>query len=316
MKTNVTSRFPSMSFLALLALGAFAGITHAQTTRTWDGGGVADTNMDTATNWSGDVLPNGGTSDTAQWDGTVAGPLSLTFNTVGALGNAPGIFLSLLGTQTDSLTINYAGTATPALRLQNITIASGAGAFTYGSSDATNDGITLGGGGVNAHTFTNNSSSMATFGTDARFAFGGGAAKTVTIGGSGDWTFGGKFGYGGTGSVTSVTKTGAGTLTINNNIQGTNQGGALVNPGNIFVKSGKMVVDANGVVTTTAYSSIAQTGTDVGTLTLKGNGSFVSGGDLNVGDVGSSAGTLNIQDTASLSVGTGGGFYVGSANTT
>ncbi len=316
MKTNFASRFPTKSFLALLALGAFAGITHAQTTRTWDGGGVADTNMDTAANWSGDVLPNGATGDTAQWDGSVAGPLSLTYNTVGSLGTAPGIFLSMLGTQTDSLTINYAGTATPALRLQNITIASGAGAFTYGSSDATNDGITLGGGGVNAHTFTNNSSSMATFGTDARFAFGGGAAKTLTFDGSGDWTFGGKFGYGGMGSITSVTKTGAGMLTINSNIQGANQGSVLVNPGNIFVKSGTMVVDTNGVVTTTAYSSVAQNGTDVGTLTLKGNGSFVSGGDFNVGDVGSSSGTLNIQDTASLSVGTGGGFFVGSANTT
>ena len=315
MKTNFTFRCPTKSFLALLALGAFAGITHAQTTRTWDGGGVAGTNMDTAANWSGDVVP--ASNDTAQWDGTVAGPLLLTYTATGtgsglAAGN--GIFLSILGTQTDPITINEAS-GTTALRIQNITIASGAGAFTFGSSDATNDAITLGSGNVTAFTFTNNSSSMATFGTDARFAFGGGNAKTLTFTGAGDWTFGGKFGNGGTGSITSVTKTGAGTLTINNNIQGTNSGSVLVNPGNIFVKGGTMVVDSNGVVTTNAYSSIAQNGSDVGTLTLKGNGSFVSGGDFNVGDVGGSSGTLNLQDTASLSVGTGGGFFVGSANT-
>ena len=317
MKTNFTSRFPTKSFLALLALGAFAGITHAQTTRTWDGGGVAGTNMDTAANWSGDVVPSATTGDTAQWDGSVAGPLSLTYTAAGTganLAGGNGIYLNILGTQTAPLTINQAS-GTTAVRVRNITIAEGAGAFTYGSSDATNDAITLGSSSVNAHTFTNNSSNMATFGTDARFAFGGSGAKTITFTGSGNWTLGGKFGNGGGGSVTSVTKTGAGTLTINANIVGTNSSGSP-GPGNIFVKSGTMVVDTNGVVTTTAYSSIAQSGTDVGTLTLKGNGSFVSGGDLNVGDVGSSSGTLNIQDTASLSVGTGGGFYVGSANTT
>ena len=317
MKTNPASRFLTRSLLALLALGVSAGITYAQTTRTWDGGGVAGTNMDTAANWSGDVVPNGSTSDTAQWDGTVAGPLSLTYTAAGTgagLGAGNGIFLSILGTQTDSLTINRAS-GTAAIRLQNLTIESNAGAFTFGSSDATLDGITLGSGSVTAFAFTNNSSNMATFGSDVRFAFGGGNAKTVTFAGSGDWTFGAKFGNGGTGSVTSVIKTGTGTLTINNNIQGTNSGGTLVNPGNVHVKNGTLVVDANGVVTTTNFNSIGQNGSDVGTLTLRGNGSFNSGNDFNVGDVGSSSGTLNIQDTASLTVGTGGGFFVGSANT-
>lgn len=148
-----------------------------------------------------------------------------------------------------------------------------------------------------------------------RFAFGGGAAKTVTFDGSGNWNFNAKFGNGGTGSVTSVAKKGAGTLTINNNIQGTNSGSAVVNPGNIFVNAGMMVVDSNGVVTTSNFSSVGQSGTDVATMTLKGTGSFISGNDFNVGDVGSSAGTLNVQDTASLSVGTGGGFFIASANT-
>src|SRR5207253_1712960 len=54
----------------------------------------------------------------------------------------------------------------------------------------------------------------------------------------------------------------------------------------------------------------------VGTLTMQGNGTFTSASDFNVGDVGSSQGTLNINDSAALTVGsaTVGGFFVGSAN--
>lgn len=317
MKTRLNSLILTKSITPFLALGAFANISYAQTTRTWDGAGVGGTNMDTPANWSGDAVPSGtAPGDTAQWDGTVAGALNLTY-TAGGTG-APlvagsGIFLSILGTQTSPLTINQAS-GTTSIRLQNLTIASGAGAFTWGSSNATNDIITLGGGGVNAHTLTNNSSNTATFGTDVRFGFGAGVAKTMTIGGSGNWAFAAKFGSGGTGSITSISKTGAGTLTINGNIQGTNSGAVLVNPGNIFVNAGTVIVDTNGVVTTTGFSSVGQNGTDVGTMTLKGNGSFVSGTDFNVGDVGSSAGTLNIQDTATLTIGTGGGLFVASAN--
>src|SRR5205823_637115 len=52
----------------------------------------------------------------------------------------------------------------------------------------------------------------------------------------------------------------------------------------------------------------------VATLTMQGNGTFTSATDFNVGDVGSSQGTLNIKDTSALTVNTGGGFFVGSAN--
>jgi autotransporter-associated beta strand protein len=317
MKNRLNSRIFLNSISPLLALGALANIAYSQTTRTWDGGGVGGTNMDAPANWSGDVVPTGtAPGDTAQWDGNVGGPLSLTYTAAGTGANlavGSGIFLNVLSTQTEPLTINQAS-GTAGLRIQNITIASGAGAFTFGSSDLQNDVITLGGGGVNAHTFTNNAANTATFGTDVRFAFGGGAAKTMTFAGAGNWTLGGKYGNNGTGSLTSISKTGAGTLTINGNIVGTNSSGNPT-PGNIFVKSGTVVVDTSGVVTTTGFSSVGQSGTDVGTMTLQGTGSFVSGTDFNVGDVGSSSGTLNIQDTASLSINTGGGLYVGSANT-
>ncbi|MBN8458099.1 MAG: autotransporter-associated beta strand repeat-containing protein [Verrucomicrobia bacterium] len=315
MKQRSITRILTKSIVPFLAFGVFSNLAYSQTVRTWDGGGTGGTNMETAVNWSGDALPNGSANDTAQWDGTVSGALALTYTaaTANALGAGNGIFLNILGTQTASLTLTQAS-GTTAMRLQNITVASGAGAFGFGNADAITDGITLGSTSVTAHTFTNNSSNPATFGSDVRFAFGGGVAKTITFAGAGDWIFGGKFGNNGTGSVASVSKTGSGTLTVNNNIQGTNSGAVLVNPGNVFVKSGAMVVDTNGVVTTNAYSSVGQVGTDAGTMTLKGTGSFVSGTDFNVGDVGSSTGVLNVQDTAVLTVNAGGGFFVGSAN--
>lgn len=316
MKKRLTSRFLTKSISPLLALGACADITYSQTTRTWDGGGTGGTNMETLVNWSGDALPNGGTGDTAQWNGTVAGPLALTYTaaTANGLGAGNGIFLSILGTQTDPLTITQAS-GTTAMRIQNITVASGAGAFSFGNADTIIDGITLGSGTVTTHTFTNNSSNTVSFGSDVRFAFGGGNAKTITFTGSGNWNFAAKFGNNGTGSVSSISKSGTGTLNIINNIQGLNTGSAAVNPVSVFVKGGTMAIDTNGVVTTSNFNSVGQNGSDAGTLTLKGSGVFNSGNDFNVGDVGSSSGTLNLQDTASLTVAAAGGFFVGSANT-
>lgn len=314
MKAKPTFRYFNKSLIPFIALGAMTQVSPA-VTRTWDGG-AASNNMETATNWSGDALPNGVNNDTAEWNGTVAGPLALTYTaaTANGLGAGNGVFLSATAAQTGNLSLTQAS-GTTAIRLQNITIASGAGAFALGNADAIPDNITLGSGTVNAHVFTNNSSNTASFGTDTRFAFGGSGTKTVTFTGTGNWTFGGKFGNGGGGAIGSVLKTGLGTLTINNNIQGTNAGAVLVNPANFHVNAGTAVIDTNGVVTTTNFSSIGQTGSDVGTMTLQGNGIFNSGGDLNVGDVGSSNGTLNVQGTAAITVGTGGGLFVASANT-
>jgi hypothetical protein len=181
------------------------GAAQAQTTRTWDGGGVGGTNMDTAANWSADTVPNGTNSDTAQWDGTVAGDLSLTYTAAGTGANlaaGSGIHLNVTGSNTGSLTINEAS-GTVGLRLQNITIANGAGAFTIGGVAGTvNDSITLGVGSVDVFTWTNNSANTATIDTDVFLAFGGGDNdNTLTLTGSGNWLFNGHFGNNGTGSM-------------------------------------------------------------------------------------------------------------------
>src|SRR5688572_19983309 len=111
---------------AALALAAamattFGAMTESANaaTKTWDGGGVGGTDMDVAANYNTDGVP--ATGDTLQFNGTVAGPLSLTYTAAGTganLAGGNGIFLNVLGTQTDSLTINRAS-GTAGVRLQN-----------------------------------------------------------------------------------------------------------------------------------------------------------------------------------------------------
>jgi autotransporter-associated beta strand protein len=105
------------------------------------------------------------------------------------------------------------------------------------------------------------------------------------------------------GRVTGVTldKAGAGTLVL---------GGTNTYSGNLFIHNGNLVIDA-GVVTNSNYDDVGQNTTDNSTLTLRGTGSLGTSSDFNVGDIDSSTGTLNIQDTASMRVNA---FFVGSAN--
>lgn len=84
--------------------------------------------------------------------------------------------------------------------------------------------------------------------------------------------------------------------------------------GNLFVKKG--TVEITGTASAGSFSSVGQILGDNGTLNVSGTGQFTAGGDLNIGDTGDAftpaTGTLNLSDSASVVVGTGGGFYVGS----
>lgn len=108
---------------------------------------------------------------------------------------------------------------------------------------------------------------------------------------------------GGLSGSLGLTKGGSGilTLTSSNNFSG-----------NVFVSLGGLTLDS-GIINSGNYCSIGHVGADNGALTLKGIASFTTTSDFNVGDVGASVGTFNIQDTASL---TANAFYVGSANAT
>jgi autotransporter-associated beta strand protein len=130
----------------------------------------------------------------------------------------------------------------------------------------------------------------------------------------------------GNGAVTVTT--GTPTLTVNNGLNTTFSGnisgatlamagggqltmtGSNNLSGNLFVGSVTLTLNS-GFISANNYCSIGHSGTDNGALTLEGTANFATTSDSNVGDVGASVGTFNIQDTASL---TANAFFVGSAN--
>ncbi len=118
---------------------------------------------------------------------------------------------------------------------------------------------------------------------------------TLTINDSLNTTFSGNI------AGATLTKTGNGVLSLT---------GSNSLTGNLFAKAGGLTLET-GSINANSYVSIGQSGTDTGTLTLKGTASFTGNNDFNVGDVGSSVGTFNLQDTATL---TANAIYIGSAN--
>lgn len=206
-KTQLFFRNLTVSFAALaIAPSAFA------VSAIWDGG-AGTTNLNTASNWNPDAaVPGASNGDTATWDGTQAGALSLSWSSnIGATsGNSGGLNLSVTGTQTAALTLD-AGSG--ALGLGNITIASGAGAFALGNGSGTTT-VNLRGSGL----FTNNSSNTATFGSDVVFGNGNATAnRVITYGGSGNWLVNHAITaatYTSQLSTLSIVRSGTGTLTM------------------------------------------------------------------------------------------------------
>src|SRR5688572_7344566 len=118
--------------------------------------------------------------------------------------------IDVTAAQSGSVQIDAAASA-GALRLDDITIAAGAGTFRIGDGSGTT-GLTLGGAGGQTHAWANNSSNTAVVGSEVTFGLGGGGAHTLALSGTGNWTFNNVMGQG-TGTLT-VTKTGTGTLTM------------------------------------------------------------------------------------------------------
>ena len=116
MNHRSSSRVLTKSIATLLAALAGAHLAHSAVF-VWDGG-AGTNNMDTATNWNPDTVPNGTSSDVAQWSGAANLSLTYTALTTGVgLSNAPGISLDITSGQTGSLTINEAS-GTAGLRVQ------------------------------------------------------------------------------------------------------------------------------------------------------------------------------------------------------
>lgn len=81
--------------------------------------------------------------------------------------------------------------------------------------------------------------------------------------------------------------------------------------GNIFLHGGTTIIDTGGSITNGSYHDVAQNGTDAATLTMRGTGSLLTTSDFNVGDLDSSAGILNVTNSATL---TANAIFIGSAN--
>lgn len=206
-QTQLFFRNLTVSFAALaMAPSAFA------VSATWDGG-AGTTNLNTAANWNPDAaVPGASNNDIATWNGTQAGPLSLSWNSnIGpTAGNSGGMNLAITGTQTDSLTLDG---VSGALGLGNITIASGAGALTLGDGTGTST-VNLRGSGL----FTNNSSNTATLGADVRLGNGNGiTSRVINFGGSGNWLVNNAItsaSYNVQLATLNITRSGTGTLTM------------------------------------------------------------------------------------------------------
>jgi len=101
--------------------------------------------------------------------------------------------------------------------------------------------------------------------------------------------------------LSTFTKNGAAELTM---------AGSNAFSGSVLVKGGSLTMNS-GFMSGGNFCSLGQNGAENGTLNLKGTAIFNALNDFNVGDVGTSVGTLNIQDTSSLTVNS---FFIGSAN--
>ncbi len=263
----------------------------------WDGGGDG-VSLDQPENWTGDALPSLATPDTGVFDGTAAGDLSLTYG--GGLGGSPGnlgLNLQLAGTQTSPVSLD-SGLVTGALRLNNITLDSGSGAFTLGDgSDVFN--ITLGGAGGQTHTWTNNSSNTATIRSDVSFGMGGGGSHVLALTGSGNWAAQNNLAPSNA-AVLNLLKTGSGSATLsgggtfgtgaiggfgNGTFSAVFRGGTTTLAGGNFTSAGELVV--GGVVTNGEAGVNTNLTVDAGSLTVnswlsigRGNGTGGVSSDL------------------------------------
>ena len=89
------------------------------------------------------------------------------------------------------------------------------------------------------------------------------------------------------------TKTGAGTLTVTSPIA-SNQ---------FHQRAGTTVLDTGANVVVNGFNSVGQISGDTATLTVKGVGRITDSADFNVGDVGGTRGTLNLQQQGVVSAG-------------
>jgi autotransporter-associated beta strand protein len=157
-------------------------------TYTWTGAGDR-VSLANPTNWSPQGLPSGATQDTAQWNGVTTTNLVITYGTVSLPGTgfaSLGINLVMTTNQTNSVQVISSASVSAGVGVNNIEVASGAGAFTWGDTTASNL-LTFGRPAGAVHHFVNNSTNPATINKSVRWQAGGGNGYTYDFSGMGNW---------------------------------------------------------------------------------------------------------------------------------
>ena len=313
---SISTRLKPWLLPAAVIAAAFPALNPASAaTVTWDGGtsGTA-TEIASGVNWSSDTLPavNGGT---ATFAGTVAGNLSLVYYGTSLAGTSSdsGINFYLTSSQIGSVVLD----GTNALRMGNLTIDAGAGAFSFGDGNSSPGNFNLNLGRVNSDhpIWTNNSSNAATLNSDVTFGAGGGVPKTLTLDGSGNWQVNMNLTISST--TLAVTKGGSGALTLSASNGLT--GGIALNGGVLNVNHAAALGSGTLTLSATGATPISINNTSAGAITLTSNNpqawgsdfTFVGTKDLNLG---TGAVTMNGNRTVTVSAGnlTVGGAITGS----
>lgn len=335
-----TSRMMLITLIASCSTFAMTAV-FGQNLYTWSGTNGADIGL--AANWNPNGQPSGASQDTAQWDGVVAGNLTLVYATgwpSTGFGSS-GVNLLLTANQVGNVTITAPATGnSPAAGIFGITNNSATAVLHLGDSTphqlawATRPG-TAG----TVHSFVNNSANAAIHDSSITWVAGGGVACVMDFGGTGDWIVNHNLrdNNSGAGPITVIWE-GPGTMTwspggvwlasdplgpitINSGTM-TLKGAGLcpfINPGT--VPAGNNTITNNGILKYDAVGiadniSRVISGTGVlqvnnGTLTLAGantytNTTILSGGELIVGiaETPGSSGPLGIGGTISFVGGT------------
>lgn len=274
--------------IAAVACVCWSSMAYAQT-RTWTG--AVSSVFTTGSNWSGNTAP--ATGNTAQFNGTAGGNLSLTFGA--AVGGANGILLDITSGQTGSLVINNSNAAAQTFRLLTGTsnIAAGAGAFTLGASGTANPiTLALGSGTVlQQYYLQNNSANTATIGQNVNVVRGGTLdQRDLIFSGTGAWSVQGSVGNVTTSNTTVAIFVNGATVTLSGSNAHTL--GTTVNSGVLNISGvGTLGATTNALTVASGLLDLGATSQTVGAATLTGG--TISNGTLTASSFGAQAGTVS-----------------------
>ena len=289
MKTKI-----KLLFAALCGIFATTAV-FGQTTYTWTNSNVGD--LATAANWNPNGVPTSNTGDILKFDGHSAGPVIATVNTTAQQGGgSPGMNVWITGNQGNSVSLitTVANAQGPYVRMNSVTIDSGAGTFNIGNASTTNSiQYEVGNANPQTHGFTNNSANPAIFWPNMSIRAGGGGTHTFDFAGTGTWSVTNDLIMDNS-SGSRVQVDGPGTLvwTAGHNSYSIGNSGKPSSPFNI--NGGTAILESPTLIVDSACPTINNNGTllewDLGTQSQAYGGTINGTGNLQV-----NSGTLTLD---------------------